>query len=57
MSKTRRKELVLDDRWKKKGGPHKEDENLPIVCPVCNGFGVVEKKQCEKCDGIGEIYE
>ena len=54
--------LVEDDRWRKKGGPMKTGkEDLPNVCPNCNGFGYIlngnTKYICSVCQGLGESYD
>jgi len=57
--KERNKKLIEDDRWKKKGGPHKPADPSPKICLSCGGVGYDEEGQViwEKCNGEGEIYE
>jgi hypothetical protein len=44
-----------DDRWKRKGGPHKKKmKPEPEICPVCWAQpGIMEF--CENCNGEGEV--
>lgn len=57
MSKSRNKALVDDDRWKRKGGPHKRATPEPKVCPYCFGLGTWRKVRCQACEGTGERWE
>lgn len=49
-----------------------DDDQEPVECPECGGFGVIEtfdgtygtydcfgpaEEECERCDGTGEIDE
>jgi DnaJ-class molecular chaperone len=58
--KSRSKALVEDDRWKRKGGPHKRATSEPQVCPSCEGTGRIPKNGyglCMTCEGTGEIWK
>jgi DnaJ-class molecular chaperone len=47
-----------DQRWRKKGGPHRTFNYLPNICRHCEGLGTnVEGDICEYCDGTGTYYE
>lgn len=54
--KLRLEMLVTDDRWKKKGGPHKLRAYNPQVCRACMGSGLDgDHHFCPICQGTGEV--
>ena len=56
--KDRNKDLVEDERWKKKGGAHKIKQLEPDVCPDCHGLCTVDNiHPCSTCEGEGEVWD
>lgn len=51
----------LDDRWRRKGGAHRQPVDMPSVCPACRGKGEMHVNGrlivCPVCEGLGEVYE
>lgn len=53
--KPKNENRIEDQRWKLKGGPHKNKKKPePDVCPVCWGDPVV-MEECENCQKTGEV--
>lgn len=58
--KQRNLENELDDRWRRKGGMHKQQIDMPSVCKTCRGRGDIfvngDLIVCPVCEGLGEVY-
>ena len=59
-------ENEVDDSWRRKGVPHLQKEDVPDVCPNCQGLGFIDVKDssgrsyaeiCLICEGTGEVYK